>query len=136
MKVKSISRVQLLVTPRTVAYQAPPPMGCSRQEYWSGVPLPSPSTTLSTWKSDLPFTESETESPSNCIISPSHQAGNPRTLHQCAAMLNASVNPITHLLLPRILSDLNSLLPTYGVFCLKGLSHYHSSSRSGAEDGK
>ena len=38
---KSISRVQLLVTPRTVAYQAPPPMGCSRQEYWSGLPLPS-----------------------------------------------------------------------------------------------
>ena len=36
------SRVQLLATPWTAAYQAPPSMGFSRQEYWSGVPLPSP----------------------------------------------------------------------------------------------
>ena len=42
VKVKSLSRVRLLVTPWTAAYQAPPPMGFSRQEYWSGVPLPSP----------------------------------------------------------------------------------------------
>ena len=42
MKVKSLSRVQLLATPWTVAYQAPPSMGFSRQEYWNGVPLPSP----------------------------------------------------------------------------------------------
>ena len=41
MKVKSLSRVRLLATPWTVAYQAPPSMGFSRQEYWSGVPLPS-----------------------------------------------------------------------------------------------
>ena len=42
MKVKSLSRVQLFVTPRTVAYQAPPSMGFSRQECWSGLPFPSP----------------------------------------------------------------------------------------------
>ena len=42
MKVKSLSHVQLFVTPWTAAYQAPAPMGFSRQEYWSGVPLPSP----------------------------------------------------------------------------------------------
>ena len=41
MKVKSLSRVQLLATPWTAAYQAPPSMVFSRQEYWSGVPLPS-----------------------------------------------------------------------------------------------
>ena len=41
MKVKSLSRVRLLGTPWTAAYQAPPSMGFSRQEYWSGVPLPS-----------------------------------------------------------------------------------------------
>ena len=41
VKVKSLSRVQLLATPWTAAYQAPPHMGFSRQEYWSGVPLPS-----------------------------------------------------------------------------------------------
>ena len=40
--VKSLSHVQLLATPLTVAYQAPPSMGFSRQEYWSGLPLPSP----------------------------------------------------------------------------------------------
>ena len=39
VKVKSLSRVRLLVTPWTAAYQAPPSMGFSRQEYWSGVPL-------------------------------------------------------------------------------------------------
>ena len=42
MKVKLLSRVLLLVTAWTAAYQAPPSMGFSRQEYWSGVPLPSP----------------------------------------------------------------------------------------------
>ena len=42
MKVKSLSHVQLLATPWTAAYQAPPSMGFSRQEYWSGVSLPSP----------------------------------------------------------------------------------------------
>ena len=40
VKVKSLSRVRLLATPWTVAHQAPPSMGFSRQEYWSGVPLP------------------------------------------------------------------------------------------------
>ena len=40
------SRVRLLVTPWTAVYQAPPSMGFSRQEYWSGVPLPSPYLTL------------------------------------------------------------------------------------------
>ena len=42
VKVKLLSRVQLLATPWTAAHQAPPSMGFSRQEYWSGVPLPSP----------------------------------------------------------------------------------------------
>ena len=41
MKGKSLSRVRLLVTSWTAAYQAPPSMGFSRQEYWSGLPLPS-----------------------------------------------------------------------------------------------
>ena len=46
MKVKSLSRVQLFVTPWTAAYRAPLSMGFSRQEYWSGVPLPSPNMSL------------------------------------------------------------------------------------------
>ena len=42
VKVKSLSRARLLATPWTGAYQAPLSMGFSRQEYWSGVPSPSP----------------------------------------------------------------------------------------------
>ena len=42
MKVKSLCRVQLFVTPWAVAYQAPQFMEFSRQEYWSGLPFPSP----------------------------------------------------------------------------------------------
>ena len=42
VKVKSLSRVRLFVTLWIVAHQAPPPMGVSRQEYWSGLPFPSP----------------------------------------------------------------------------------------------
>ena len=42
MKVKSLGHVPLYATPWTAAYQAPPSMGFSRQEYWSGVPLASP----------------------------------------------------------------------------------------------
>jgi len=41
MLLSRFSRVQLCVTPWTAAYQAPPSMGFSRQEYWSGVPSPS-----------------------------------------------------------------------------------------------
>ena len=48
VKMKSLSHVRLLATPWTAAHQAPPSMGLSRQEYWSGVPLPSP-TVSSLW---------------------------------------------------------------------------------------
>ena len=43
---KSLSRGRLCATPWTAAYQAPPSMGFSRRQYWSGVPLPSPSVLL------------------------------------------------------------------------------------------
>ena len=46
VKVKSLSRVRPSATPRTAAFQAPPSIGFSRQEYWSGVPLPSPYTLI------------------------------------------------------------------------------------------
>ena len=49
VKVKLLSHVRLLATPWTAGYQAPPSMGFSRQEYWSGVPLPS--LTQSQWLS-------------------------------------------------------------------------------------
>ena len=49
VKVKSLSCVWLLATPWTAAYQAPPSMGFSRQEYWSGLPLPSPISNITSW---------------------------------------------------------------------------------------
>ena len=42
VKVKSLSRVRLFATPWTIAYQASPSLGFSRQEYWSGLSFPSP----------------------------------------------------------------------------------------------
>ena len=42
VKVKLLSRVRPSATPWTAAFQAPPSMGFPRQEYWSGMPLPSP----------------------------------------------------------------------------------------------
>ena len=51
----SLSRIQLFVTPQTVAYQAPLSMGLSRQEYWSGLPFCSPG--------DLPNPGTKPESP-------------------------------------------------------------------------
>ena len=42
VKAKSLSRVRLFATPWAITYQAPPSMGFSRQEYWSGLPFPSP----------------------------------------------------------------------------------------------
>ena len=54
MKVKSFSRVRLLATPWTAAYQAPPSMGFSKQEYWGGVPLPSPLNSLTKDQTYMP----------------------------------------------------------------------------------
>jgi len=54
-KVKSLSRVRLFATPWTVAYQAPQSTEFSRQEYWSGLPFPSPG--------DLPIPGIELGSP-------------------------------------------------------------------------
>ena len=57
VKVKSLSHVQLFATLWTVVRQAPPSMGFSRQEYWSGVPSPSPMEYYSTIKKNkiMPF---------------------------------------------------------------------------------
>ena len=51
--VATLSHVLLLATPWTAAYQTPPSMGFSRQEYWSGLPLPSPKCPLYTVKCPL-----------------------------------------------------------------------------------
>ena len=66
VKVKSLSRAQLFATPWTAPYQAPPSMGFSRQEYRSGVPLPSPIYTLQYIKYGLPRWCSGKESTCQC----------------------------------------------------------------------
>ena len=64
VKVKSLSRVLLLANPGTGAYQAPLSMGFSRQEYWSGVPLPSPVIkVIILIKATLPYHQLEKECP-------------------------------------------------------------------------
>ena len=77
VKVKSLSRIQLLATPWTAAYQAPPSMGFSRQEYWSGLPLPSLHhlglELLKMWESFIPRTSAYTSLHFiglNCIMWP------------------------------------------------------------------
>ena len=64
VKVKSLSRVRLFATPWTAAYQAPPSMGFSRQEYWSGVPVLYPTDRLggSKWNGNSLTLPEEAES--------------------------------------------------------------------------
>ena len=70
VKVKSLSPVRLFATPWAVAYQAPPSMGFSRQEYWSGLPFPSPG--------DLPNPGIEPGSPTlQAGVLPSEPPGKP-----------------------------------------------------------
>ena len=70
-KVKSLSRVWLFATPCTVAHQAPPSMGFSRQQYWSGLPFPSPGIFL---------TQGSNPGPPHCRQMPYHLShqGSPR----------------------------------------------------------
>ena len=70
VKVKSLIHVQLFATPWTVAHQAPPSMDFSRQEYWSGLPFPSPG--------DLPDPGIEPRSPTlQADTLPSEPLGKP-----------------------------------------------------------
>ena len=64
---KSLSRVQFFATPWTVAHQAPLSMGFSRQEYWSGVPLPSPGMLL-----DIPSEQDSTHPPHTYTYTHTH----------------------------------------------------------------
>ena len=95
VKVRSLSRVRLLATAWTAADQAPPSMGFSRQEYWSGVPLPSP------WKpavSGLPSLPGDSDGPN--IWEPLLQS----------IMINYPPNPLRKF----DLGPLSSLLPASG----------------------
>ena len=86
MNVKSLSHVRLFATPWTVAYQAPLSMGFSRQEYWSGVPLPSPG--------DLPNPGTEPGSPAlQTDALPSEPPGKPIIFRACLIVHYIDVTP-------------------------------------------
>ena len=91
---KSLSRVGLFATPWTVAYLAPLSMGFSRQEYWSGLPFPSPG--------DLPYPGIEPGSPALQADSlPSKPPGNPkvgRSRYYFTKMIG--INPELYVIFP------------------------------------
>ena len=72
MKVKSLSHVRVFATPWTAVYQAPLPMGFSRQRYWNGLPLPSPELTAifsqNNLLSFLPYKEPLLQSPVPALV--------------------------------------------------------------------
>ena len=74
---QSVSLVQLFETPRTIALQSPLSMGFSRQEYWSGLPFPSPG--------DLPRPEIESTSSAPAVesLSLSHQGSSTYAYYIC-----------------------------------------------------
>ena len=100
VKVKSLSRVWLSATPWTAPYQAPPSMGFSRQEYWSGGPLPSP---YILWSYSIPYLYSSTVS---------HFA--PGSKRHC----DSSLSILTFLVLKNNIIYLFSILVSYISMCL------------------
>ena len=94
MKVKSLSRVRLFATPWTVAYQAPPSVGFSRQECWSGLPFPSPG--------DLPHPGIKPGSPALWADAlPSEPPGKPRKNHIVGqSSLAGELTPLIVIFLP------------------------------------
>ena len=87
-EVKSLSRVRLFVTPWTVVYEAPQSMEFSRQEYWSGLPFPSPG--------DLPNPGIEPGSPTlQSDALPSEPPGKPLVLGSFSHKSPISTNPLS-----------------------------------------
>ena len=82
VKVKSLSHVRLFATPWTTSYQVPPSMGFSRQEYWSGVPLPSPTKFLPSHKWKRFFKRNKQNHPYNISLSREAEALHYILLHE------------------------------------------------------
>ena len=107
-KVKSFSRVRLFVTPWTVAYQAPLSMGFSRQEYWSGLPFPSPG--------DIPKSGIEPWSPAlqaDALISELREKGNAKECsnYHTIALISHASKVIVKILQARLQQYVNHELP-------------------------
>ena len=107
VKVKSLSRVWLLATPWTTAYQAPPPMGFSRQEHWSGLPCLPPA--------DLPY-------PHSCLLLGKQTLYHWTTREAPNTLSTAlkSIKPLTSI--QDIIPRLQSFLKTFLLLLLRLLS--------------
>ena len=93
MKVKSLSLVRLLATPWTVAHQAPPPMGFSRQKYCSGVSLPSPLGPITSWQIE----EKKVEAVTHFIFLGSKITADGGCSHEIKRQLLLGIKPVTNL---------------------------------------
>ena len=122
VKVKSLSRVLLFATPWTVAYQTPPSMGFSRQQYWSGLPFPSPG--------DLPNPGIKPGSPTlQAYTLPSEPPGNVKVM---ICQITQSKNVLPKLKIIRVKTGLQyaKIKPSLKCICvcvdvfLKGQSSY------------
>ena len=105
---KTFSRVRLFVTPWTVAYQAPLSMGFSRQEYWSGLPFPSPG--------DIPKSGIEPWSPAlqaDALISELREKGNAKECsnYHTIALISHASKVIVKILQARLQQYVNHELP-------------------------
>ena len=108
LKVRLLSRVRLFVTPWTVAYQAPLSMGFSRQEYWSGLPFPSPG--------DIPNSGIEPWSPAlqaDALISELREKGNAKECsnYHTIALISHASKVIVKILQARLQQSVNHELP-------------------------
>ena len=111
VKVKLLSHVRLSATPWTVAYQASPSMGFPRQEYWNGLPFPSPA--------NLPDSGIKPRSPAlQADALPSEPPGKPR-LNKMWPLLSRSHNLLCHI---------NALIDHYQMTCQKKVEHLHPHS--------
>ena len=112
---KSLSHVQLSATPWTTAHQAPPSMGFSRQEYWSGVPLPSP-----TMEYSVQFSSFQSLSCVRLFATPWTAACQELSSINFRSLLRLmsieSVMPSNHLILCHPLLLLPSIVPNIRVF--------------------
>ena len=92
VKVKSLSHSRLLATPWTAAYQAPLSMGFSRQEYWSGVPLPSPGQKLRDMKTWEYMTSWIWLSSSVGIMEGNHNGNKARSICRTSSVMLRNLN--------------------------------------------
>ena len=116
---KSLSHVRFLATPWTAAYQAPPSMGFSRQQYWSGVPLPSPFQCLGSGKY-AQFSSVAQSCPTLCNPMNHSMLGLPAIPNSQSPpklMSIQSVMPYNHLIL------LHSIFPSIRVFSNESALH-------------